>query len=156
MYAGLAKLRALRAFCVAVGDLTRLTAPLDRILALAVIGAELALGSCLIFGVILATSLWMCLAMILAMMVVSRNKDTSTTDTLCLCFGQDGVLANSWKSFARSTLLLIGTGSALVMTTVYPDIQSVPISLEVVALALGIVLLCAWITDIEFTKRVPR
>ncbi|MXZ44883.1 MAG: hypothetical protein F4Z01_07920 [Gammaproteobacteria bacterium] len=148
-YASLAKVRTFQAFLDTVSELTNLSDFWVRMISFGVIGVELALGISFIFGFVPMVTFWVCLVVMLAMMGVSRFNVKTDTEALCLCFGQDGVRANSWKSISRSILILVATGAGLLMVHLQPDAQLIPMSFEIVALSMVVVLLSAWVTDIR-------
>lgn len=149
VYASLAKVRTVQAFLDTVRDLTNLSDLWVRMISYGVIVVELALGISFVFGFVPLVTFWVCLAVMLAMMGVSRFNTGSETEALCLCFGQDGVRANSWKSISRSILILVGTGAGLLMVHLQPETRLMPISFDIIALSLVVILLSAWLTDIR-------
>lgn len=149
--ASIAKLRSIASFRHVVSNLKFVPERLAQGLSITVIGAEFVLGIGFIFGISLSATLWTCLGLILAMTILSRLSNVPRTELQCFCFGQDGVLANSWKSFLRTSFLISGTVVGIILSYSLPEVQLQPPKVETVAIAFVIVLFLALLTDIPET-----
>ncbi len=151
VFAGLAKLKSFGAFCTAVSELELVPDKVIGLTVLAVIVCELALGLGFIFCFLPEIFLWIYLVMVVLMFLVSKQRKTSDTEAQCLCFGLDGVSMNSWKSRARTALLIIGSGVGLILVYTVSSVKfDTSLFIEAVVLALLNLLLVSWITDLPY------
>lgn len=156
IYAGVAKLKSFKEFKIAVSDLELVQESWVGLVSISVIVTELILGLVVVLGIKLRTTLLISLGVTITMYLVSRLSGKLDTHSPCLCFGADGVLVTSWKSKARTALLIVGTAVALVGAYQFPTEYQLILSLESVALTLSSLLILSWALDFPAITQAKR
>ncbi|MDE0092914.1 MAG: hypothetical protein OXO49_00175 [Gammaproteobacteria bacterium] len=148
LYASISKIKDIRVFRLAIENIQTIPKCMVKGVAVIVIGTEFILGMGFTFGIFLSLMFWVSLGLMVAMILFSRLDESVHEHSLCLCFGQDGVLMKSWKSQSRMILLLVGVCTGLIFLYVLPEPKLVSFSTETLLAALVLLLLLSWMTDI--------